>query len=284
MSASATVTDVSQAGMTRYKVLLGAIIVQLILGTIYGYSIFWKPLESEIFPTVITEAQEAQKIEAGEDVGRYHVVATEAEIGEHDAALLTDRIMLGGRLFELAVDAPGSKLTLAPSSGTLADVKLPVAPERLTLVTEAGGEFVMLYRPERSVKLPPGSYKVVAYQLYRKDDQGDLWFLVGAATRQTAFVKVAATQGAKLEFGEPFITVGAVPEKTYKAFAKEALDRVPVEFRIQGVGRELIGELLRVSGNRTKTPLDETRSRPLEPTYIILKGSRIVTRGAFEYG
>lgn len=36
------------AGGGRMLVLLGAIIVQLILGTVYGYSIFWTPLQAEI--------------------------------------------------------------------------------------------------------------------------------------------------------------------------------------------------------------------------------------------
>ncbi len=36
------------SGLTRYRVLLGAIVVQLILGTLYGYSIFWQPLQSEV--------------------------------------------------------------------------------------------------------------------------------------------------------------------------------------------------------------------------------------------
>lgn len=44
---------------TRYVVLAGALIVQLVLGTLYGYSIFWRPLELEIFPPAMT-AQEAQ--------------------------------------------------------------------------------------------------------------------------------------------------------------------------------------------------------------------------------
>lgn len=49
----------------RFQVLIGAILVQLILGTVYGYSIFWEPLTSNIFPTVITEAQKATQIDAG---------------------------------------------------------------------------------------------------------------------------------------------------------------------------------------------------------------------------
>ena len=49
----------------RIQVLIGAILVQLILGTVYGYSIFWEPLTSNIFPSVITEAQKATQIDAG---------------------------------------------------------------------------------------------------------------------------------------------------------------------------------------------------------------------------
>jgi OFA family oxalate/formate antiporter-like MFS transporter len=66
------------AASARYKVLLGAIIVQLILGTVYGYSIFWKPLASEIFPPVITEAQKAEMQAAGKNVGGMTVVADKA--------------------------------------------------------------------------------------------------------------------------------------------------------------------------------------------------------------
>lgn len=62
-------------GFTRYRVLLGAIIVQLILGTVYGYSIFWQPLTSEVFPTVITEAEADVMRLAGQEVIDYVVVA-----------------------------------------------------------------------------------------------------------------------------------------------------------------------------------------------------------------
>ncbi len=49
----------------RFQVLIGAILVQLILGTVYGYSIFWEPLSSNIFPVVLTEAQQTTQIQAG---------------------------------------------------------------------------------------------------------------------------------------------------------------------------------------------------------------------------
>ena len=58
-TAAVSVPASQNAGLGRYGVLAGAIIVQLILGTVYGYSIFWTPLQSEVFPHVITEAQAA---------------------------------------------------------------------------------------------------------------------------------------------------------------------------------------------------------------------------------
>jgi len=41
-------TSNANAGAGKYLALLGAIIVQLILGTVYGYSIFWQPLQAQI--------------------------------------------------------------------------------------------------------------------------------------------------------------------------------------------------------------------------------------------
>ena len=41
-------SDTSASSLSRFKVLAGAILVQLILGTVYGYSIFWQPLESDL--------------------------------------------------------------------------------------------------------------------------------------------------------------------------------------------------------------------------------------------
>ncbi len=64
---------------TRWRVLVGAILVQLILGTVYGYSIFWEPLQAEVFPAVLTQAQHDAAVNAGEDVSIAIVVATETD-------------------------------------------------------------------------------------------------------------------------------------------------------------------------------------------------------------
>ncbi len=78
---TATLSDASAPDQwAKYKVLAGAIIVQLVLGTVYGYSIFWEPLTANIFPPVITEQQLQLKMTGVEVLpNEYVVVQDEAE-------------------------------------------------------------------------------------------------------------------------------------------------------------------------------------------------------------
>lgn len=62
----------------RYQVLIGAILVQLILGTVYGYSIFWQPLTAEVFPQVVTQVEQAAMVAENVDVTGLTVVADAA--------------------------------------------------------------------------------------------------------------------------------------------------------------------------------------------------------------
>ncbi len=63
----------------RLGVLAGALMVQLILGTVYGYSIFWEPLTAEVFPKVVTEETYTGLVERGVAAEGYMLVATEAD-------------------------------------------------------------------------------------------------------------------------------------------------------------------------------------------------------------
>jgi len=67
---------------TKYFVLVGAIVVQLILGTVYGYSIFWEPLQAEIFPQAVTAARHAEMVASGADVSGVSVVADAGALAE----------------------------------------------------------------------------------------------------------------------------------------------------------------------------------------------------------
>ncbi|MGC8668951.1 MAG: OFA family MFS transporter [Chthonomonadales bacterium] len=81
MSSLAASADHAQpvARVTRWKVLFGAILVQLILGTVYGYSIFWQPLEAAVYPTRILTAAQAAQLSAGRsELAGVVIVADEA--------------------------------------------------------------------------------------------------------------------------------------------------------------------------------------------------------------
>jgi OFA family oxalate/formate antiporter-like MFS transporter len=62
----------------RTRVLIGAILIQLILGTVYGYSIFWRPLDAHVFPPVVTEAEFQAMQESGTYTREVTLVADDA--------------------------------------------------------------------------------------------------------------------------------------------------------------------------------------------------------------
>ena len=74
--------------MNKYLVLVGAIVVQLILGTVYGYSIFWSPLNASIFPPAITQVEYDRLVESDEAVNAadYTVVADEEAVAKQNNA------------------------------------------------------------------------------------------------------------------------------------------------------------------------------------------------------
>ncbi len=77
--AAPVATAPGAGGFTRWQVLAGAIIVQLVLGTVYGYSIFLRPLEAQVYPPIVTQAEYAQREAAGQDVSQVTVVAGDKE-------------------------------------------------------------------------------------------------------------------------------------------------------------------------------------------------------------
>ncbi|KAA0214419.1 MAG: MFS transporter [Leptolyngbya sp. PLA3] len=75
-----------RSGAAGFLVLLGAILVQLILGTVYGYSIFWQPLTSDVFPPIVTQAE----VEAS-DVAVAENATIVADAAARDALLSSQR-------------------------------------------------------------------------------------------------------------------------------------------------------------------------------------------------
>ncbi len=73
------VLSVSASRAAKWRVLVGALMVQLILGTVYGYSVFWQPLEAHLWPAVITQAEAQSMQAAGAVVASNTVIAPDAE-------------------------------------------------------------------------------------------------------------------------------------------------------------------------------------------------------------
>lgn len=75
---TATETHVRTASFERWTVLAGALLVQLVLGTIYGYSVFWAPLETAWYPPVLTQADVAQLAARGDPLPEGAVIVPDA--------------------------------------------------------------------------------------------------------------------------------------------------------------------------------------------------------------
>ncbi len=50
----------------KVAVLTGAVMVQLVLRMVYGYSVFWQPLEASLWPPILT-ADQASALASGDE-------------------------------------------------------------------------------------------------------------------------------------------------------------------------------------------------------------------------
>lgn len=207
------------------------------------------------------------------------------DLEERDAMPLGDRLTLGNTIFQFDSDLANSRLVLHPGPDAVAHLQLPTDVHRLTLWSEDDGRVAMLHRPASNALVPPGKWRVAAYQLLRNDDEGDLWFLAAQMTPRVKAVAVSAGAKSKLSLGEPFLPAATIPRQAYRDFAAKTHDRVEVEFTIGGAAGEMVCELLRIDGRATQIPLDGTGQHPAEPRFRIISAQgKSVAAGAFEYG
>jgi len=117
-TASLTIPETASSSV-RWRVLVGAIMVQLILGTVYGYSVFWQPLESELWPAILTSEKAAELVAAGAKV------PTEALIVADAAAARRERESRVGYLKYSFAICLLSFATAMVFAGRLQDIKGP---------------------------------------------------------------------------------------------------------------------------------------------------------------
>jgi hypothetical protein len=209
----------------------------------------------------------------------------EKVIREHHQHLLGNQLFLGGRLFDLQWDLAASRLILLPVTGPLAEVEPGEETEWMSLASEDGARRVMLHRPGLEVKVQPGKYRLADYQVLRKDEQGDVWFLAAAASPRTPIIACTTGKGGSFAFGEPYVVHVTVAPGVYEEFKRKTPDQIALEFVIAGSADEVVSDLKRISGTRTKIPLDPTETFPREPRFRVFKPTgEEVASGQFEYG
>jgi hypothetical protein len=207
------------------------------------------------------------------------------EIGVYDVLPCGNLLMVNSRLFEINISTAESRMTLTSVTENLAPLKLAMAVERIGIYTEDGENCVMMYRPATEALIPKGRYRLLHYTALRKDAQGDEWLLAAQATERSPSATVRAGSSGVFNFGEPYLPVVEVPGSA-RQDVRDGAAQVGIAFTVEGAGKERLGELTRVSGNRTRIPLsEENPNRPKEPTYkVIQPDGQIVAQGSFEYG
>ena len=218
-------------------------------------------------------------------IGDQFYLTSDEKISVYNEQPCGNLLVLDGNLFDVKISISEGKVTLTPVTENLATVRLAMAAENMTLYSQNDNDWVMMYRPGTAVMIPQGTYRSMLYTAVRKDEQGDEWFLAALETNRSPSVTVDGRTDAILKFGEPYVPMVTVPEGSRQAVS-EGERQVRLMFTVSGAGNEMLAELTRVSGTRTRIPLsEESRDRPKEPTYRIMKADgEIVAQGSFEYG
>lgn len=138
----------------KYQVLVGALMVQLILGTIYGYSIFWGPLDRVVWPEVVTQARAAEMVAVGTPLVAAMVVTDETAVKKERAVRqqkLTYSFAICLLAFALSMifagrlqDIIGPRFT-ALIGGLLVGIGFLISGQIDSLATSPGSRLVLLW-------------------------------------------------------------------------------------------------------------------------------------------
>ena len=205
------------------------------------------------------------------------------KIDSSDEQFCGDLLLVNDKLFRVNISTAEGRLILTPVTKNLAALNLPMKTERMSLFTEDGKHCLNMYRPGKEIKVPKGKYRLFKYEVFRKDEQGDLWVLCAGASTESPAVTVDGSSKSVLKFGEPYTPLVDVME-----LGDRSSSRVLLYFNVEGKGKEFLTDLSHISGTLTRIPLSEKKDlghRPKEPTYKIVKArGEEVARGSFEYG
>jgi hypothetical protein len=194
-------------------------------------------------------------------------------------------LAIGTDLFEVSIDIPGRRMSLAPIPGGVT-LRLPQPTQKLQLTPKDASGAVMAFYSTDSVRVPAGSYFVSSYSLRQTDTTGDTWILQAEGANDPKYINVSSSGTAPLPYGPPFSPRVTVFEWYRNEIIAGRRTDCPLSFQIFGKSGEVVTALQRVSGRGTQVPMStKNSSRPAEPTYMILLSTgEVAAKGTFEYG
>ncbi|MCE5248588.1 hypothetical protein LLG96_00060 [bacterium] len=218
-----------------------------------------------------------------------HIFLSDGESMESsDVQTCGDYLLVNGKLFEMNISTAKGTVTLTEITKGLAPLKLTMSTKRLSLYTEDKKHCLIMYEPGNTIMIPKGKYRLLTYEVFRKDEQGDLWRICAGATAESPWITVDGASEAILTLGEPYTPTVAIPKMSIpNAQIKTGRSsRLSLSFNIEGTGGEFLSELSRISGNKSAIPVSSRlKNRPKEPTYRIVRADgEVVAQGNFEYG
>ena len=207
-----------------------------------------------------------------------------ARAGSSDGMRFGRHLSLGDRLFSVRADVPGGRMVLEPRSQGVGALELPAPLRALTMGSDSDGETLMVAFAGERAAVPAGSWRLLDYQLRKKDDWGDEWLLQARGVEGMPPVTVPQGGSARLTAGEPLQAVVEINDRALERAA--AAGSLRMSLALLGNAKERITDLRRISGTNTQHKMAKRDpNRPEEAAYRILApdGERIAS-GSFEYG
>lgn len=199
-------------------------------------------------------------------------------LGRDDKVELPTHLCSGGRLYRLALDIPGKKLSLTPVMQGLAPVTLGMETDRLLLSAKDGAQSVLLIEAGEQVFLPQGNYLPARYTSIRADEQGERWKVQACATLATPETEIGPS-GGEIAFGEPFRPWTYIAPEFSERVRSQGAEAVALELVISDCIQARVQDVMRYD------PGSGRGMRPKEPRYrIVGPDGGNAASGQFEYG
>ncbi len=211
-------------------------------------------------------------------------LAAADRVNSSDGLLFGRFLSLGERLFEIQVDIPAGQMILKPRDRGNGWLELPAPMRTMTMMSASGAGALMLVNTAARAPVPAGSWRLLDYQLLKKDAWGDEWLLQARGVEDMPAVAVPENDSAPLAVGEPLRAAVEIPEQYLGRAASSGSLRISLG--LVGRANERITDLRHFSGTQTRHK-KSTRNpdRPEEASYRIVKpdGEKVAS-GSFEYG